>query len=126
MKKYFLTLATVALFAIGFSASDEEESSNSSSSSSSPQTEQKQETEAERHAREEAEKKTQKEEILKYGYKRGYDYGKSLQQKDALNKERWCKECFLNKCSVPKTTEEKAFYEEFKDQFYKGWEDALF
>ena len=43
MRKYFFTMATVALFAIGFSASDEEESSNSSSSSSTPQTEQKQE-----------------------------------------------------------------------------------
>ena len=36
MKKYFLTMATVALFAIGFAASDEEESS--SSESSTPQT----------------------------------------------------------------------------------------
>ena len=112
MKKYFLTLATVALFAIGFAASDEGESSNSSSSSSAPQTEQKQ--------------KTQKEEILKYGYESGYDLGKSLQKKDAINKEKWCKDRFLNKCSAPRTAEEKAFYEEFKDQFYKGWEDALF
>jgi hypothetical protein len=44
MKKYFLTMATVALFAVGFAASDEEEnSSNSSNDSSKPQTEQKQE-----------------------------------------------------------------------------------
>ena len=56
MKKYFLTMATVALYAIGFAASDEEESSNSSSSSSAPQTEQKQETEADRQAQEQKEK----------------------------------------------------------------------
>lgn len=44
MKKYFLTMATIALFAVGFAASDEEEnSSNSSNDSSKPQTEQKQE-----------------------------------------------------------------------------------
>lgn len=54
MKKYFMTMATIALFAIGFAASDEEESSNSSSSSE-PQTEQKQESEAERQARDQKE-----------------------------------------------------------------------
>ena len=85
-----------------------------------------QKEEEERLAREEAEKETQKEEILKYGYKRGYNYGKSLQKKDAINKDRWCKECFLDKCTAPRTEEEKEFFEEFKDQFYKGWEDALF
>ena len=54
MKKYFMTVATIALFAIGFAASDEDESSNSSFSSES-QTEQKQESDAERQAREQKE-----------------------------------------------------------------------
>lgn len=40
MKKYFLTMATVALFAIGFAASDDDESSNNENSNSTAQTEQ--------------------------------------------------------------------------------------
>ena len=38
MKKYFWTLAVMAIFAIGFAASDEEESSNNSSSTEQTQT----------------------------------------------------------------------------------------
>lgn len=40
MKKYFWTLSVMALFAIGFAASDDDESSNNESSSSVTQTEQ--------------------------------------------------------------------------------------
>ncbi|SEA64896.1 hypothetical protein SAMN04487851_11041 [Prevotella sp. tc2-28] len=76
MKKYFFTAATVALFAIGFAASDEEtSSSNSSSESSVPQTEQKQETEAERQAREEKERAAKIKELEEKGYKAGYKAG---------------------------------------------------
>ena len=63
MKKYFMTVATVALFAIGFAASDEEESSNSSSSSSAPQTEQKQETEQQTNKQKQIEQTKQSEQV---------------------------------------------------------------
>lgn len=42
MKKYFFTICVIALFAIGFAASDEEGSSNEGSSNSSLKTEQEQ------------------------------------------------------------------------------------
>ena len=92
---------------------------------------QKQQEEAERKAKEEAErqaqeKKAKKEEILRHGYEYGKKYGGSLQKRDAINKERWCKERFLDKCEAPRTPEEMELYREFKEQFYKGWEDALF
>ena len=91
----------------------------------------KQQEEAERKAKEEAErqaqeKKAKKEEILRHGYEYGKKYGASLQKRDAINKERWCKERFLDKCEAPRTPEEMELYREFKEQFYKGWEDALF
>lgn len=45
MRKYFMTMAVMAVFAIGFAASDDTDSSSSSSSYSSPQPEPKKEHE---------------------------------------------------------------------------------
>jgi hypothetical protein len=84
MKKYFLTMVVMAIFAIGFTASDEESSSSNSSSSSSTtqveekqetQVEEKQETEAERQAREERERAAKIKELEDKGYQAGYKAG---------------------------------------------------
>lgn len=91
MKKYFLTMATVALFAIGFAASDEEESS--SSESSTPQTEQKQETEAERQAREQKEKEESNPTAKFVGTYQVYDDdgGKQFSHFKVTEDGRFCK-----------------------------------
>ena len=78
MKKFFLTMTVMAIFAIGFAASDESNSPNSNNddnSSSSTQTEQeqevkKQETEAERVAKEKQEKI---KKIADMAYKKGWN-----------------------------------------------------
>ena len=66
MKKFFFTLVVMAVFAIGFVASDDDGSLSSSSS----QTEQKQETPAEKEAREKQEKN---KKIADMAYQKGWD-----------------------------------------------------
>lgn len=88
MKKYFLTMTVMALFAIGFAASDEDESSNSSSSSQGPKTElkqessmpkmeQKKETESDRKEREKQEKI---KKVADIAYKKGYEMRMSTRE----------------------------------------------
>ena len=77
MKKYFMTVATVALFAIGFAASDEESSSSSESKNESQQTEQTQESQAERQEREKQEKVKKVAEIA---YQKGYEMRMSTRE----------------------------------------------
>ena len=118
MKKYLLTMATVALFAIGFAASDEEESSNSSSSSSTPQVEQKQETEAERQAREKREKQEKLKEILKDAYEYGVSQGKQFtyyQECDLYFTKRWF---------TPSTDEEFEIFRKYKEEYNRGWDEG--
>jgi len=125
MKKYFLTMATVALFAIGFAASDEEESSsNSSNDSSKPQTEQKQEqkqeTEAEREAKEKAEKKKDLLEHARYWANSfSSTQGPSCSRSYRDGK---CKERFLDKIPNPTTDEDFELYREFKKVWDEEWD----
>ena len=119
MKKYFLTMAVMALFAIGFAASDEEESSNSSNNESSkPQTEQKQETEAERKAREKKEKEDKIKEILK----EGYEYGKKQGMQFTYYQE--CQKHFCDWHFTPSTDEQMEIFRQYKEQYDKGFEEG--
>lgn len=74
MKKYLFTVIVMAIFAIGFAASDETESSNADSSSSSNSTEQ---TENREHKEEQAPKKSKKDEIRELGFNDGVKFGYS-------------------------------------------------
>ena len=129
MKKYFLTMATIALFAIGFAASDEDESPNSSSSSGS-QTEQKQESEVERQAREQKEKKDQQEnkkkEIEKKAYEAGYRHGLSqgpvtYSQDDPKDAARIYYNTYYG---IPSSSEEKEMHNLFLEHYVKGYHDG--
>ena len=128
MKKYLWTLSVMALFAIGFAASDDD-SSNSNSSSSS-QTEQKQETEAERQERErqeeaerqERERTEMKKELLDYACEWANFYATRMGQnvsrpmRDGQCKTEFLK--FLKKHSTSGTDDNMQLYEEFK----KAWD----
>lgn len=141
MKKYFMTVATVALFAIGFAASDEE--SNESQQTEQQQTEQKQETEAERQAREEAERqareeaerqaaeeKAQKEaenkkaEVAKAGYDKGYEKGFQGYKYDMEMYESTVKICYSAKYGNPMSEEDKELFKIYSDNFWKGYKEG--
>lgn len=128
MKKYFLTMATVALFAVGFAASDEEESS--SSESSTPQTEQKQETEAERKAREQKEeaerKEAKKKEIAERGYKDGYELGFGLDyhQYETFDFSKMARRNYTAWYGAPSSSEEKELYDIFEQNYKRGIEEG--
>lgn len=135
MKKYFMTVATVALFAIGFAASDGEE--NSSNVGSATQTEQKQETEKERQAREEQERiareqqeaeskankvKALEEEGYKAGYNRGFGTGPASYQTD--NPKRQARQLYSINYDAPMTDDEKALCEKYIESYVKGYEEG--
>lgn len=127
MKKYFFTMATLALFAIGFAASDDEESS--SSSNSSTQTEQKEETEVERHAREEKEKQEQvqkkKDEVAQkgyeHGYQRGFSDGPEFYSVNSQNARGMAKTWYSQYYGGPMTDEEKELCNAYVDKFVEGY-----
>ena len=119
MKKYFLTVATIALFAVGFAASDEEGSS--SSESSTPQTEQKQETEAERNAREKKEKENRKNEVAKKAYDKGYEKGFNGES-DIIGDPKTIS--YTVKYGAPKTNEEKELFNIWEENWQKGYEEG--
>ena len=91
MKKYLWTLSVMALFAVGFTSSDEDESS-STNSSPSPQTEQNQETEAERQERERKEEAEKKIEEVK---ERADYYGAQDPFSHRSDAEKQCKNMFM-------------------------------
>ena len=121
MKKYILSILTIALFAVGFAASDEDESSSSGS-----QMEQKQETEteAERQAREQREKESQKEkkkkEIAEAGYKKGYEDGfaETLKLPDAA------KIVYRVRYGAPTNSEEMELFRIFEENYNKGFDEG--
>lgn len=134
MRKFFLTMVTIALFAVGFAASDEEESSRNEGSAT--QTEQKQETEAERQAREQKEEaereareqkekeeqqENKKKEVAEYGYKRGYEYGFEGQS-DVIGSPKTI--IFTNKYGAPTNSEEKELFIIFRENFDKGYTEG--
>lgn len=135
MKKYFFTMAVMALFAIGFTASDEEESSNSESSA--PKTEQKQESEADRKAREQKEeaerkaneqkeKENKKTKLAKEAYDEGYDegYAASPAQYSTLNPKNLARNKYVTWNGAPKTEEEKELCDMYIENYVKGWEEG--
>ena len=132
MKKYLLTIATLALFAIGFAASDEEEnSSKSSSESSAPKTEQRQETEAESQAREQKEKaerqakekNEKKKELLEHARYWANTFSSSMGADCSRGyRDGKCKERFLDMIPNPSTDEDFELYKEFKKVWDEEWD----
>ena len=130
-----MTVATVALFAIGFAASDE--GNNESQQNEQQQTEQKQETEAERQAREQkeeaerqaheqAEKENKKKEILeqaqKAGYEKGFTVGPSSYRTD--DPKYYAKLYYTSCYGAPTSSEEKELYETFVLIFVEAYEEG--
>ena len=123
MKIYILSILTIALFAVGFAASDEDESSSSGS-----QMEQKQETEAEaeaeRQAREQREKESQKEkkkkEIAEAGYKKGYEDGFSSTYKDP----DYARIVYNVRYGAPTNSEEMELFRIFEENYNKGFDEG--
>ena len=125
MKKYFLTMAVIALFAIGFAASDEEESANNESSA--PKTEQKQETQEEKQAREKKEQADQKEKMKKDLLEHARYWANSFSSSMGPNTSRSyrdgkCKERFMDKIPNPTTDEDFELYKEFKQVWDEEWD----
>lgn len=114
MKKYYLTMVVMAIFAIGFAASDEE----TSSSSSEPQ---RQETQAEKEAREKQEKV---ERVAKMAYQKGYDtrretWGQSIPAESSARLEytfRYGRE--------PEDAGQNERWNVFLENYKKGFADA--
>lgn len=105
MKKIFLTMAVMALFAIGFAASDDD-----SSSSSSYQQEQKKETDEERKARE---KKEKLESVKSYGYKCGKD---EADKTFPIEAKKW----YIGRWGIPETDEDLRLFKIFEEEYYRG------
>lgn len=112
MRKYLLTLSTIALFAFGFAASDED------TSGGSQQVEQKQETETERKAREEREKQERINDMIKeayeYGKKQGIQY--TYYQK--------CNQHFTSWYFTPSTDEQFEIFNRYKAEYDRGFNDG--
>lgn len=131
MKKYFMTVATVALFAIGFAASDEESSSSSESKSESQQTEQtqesqdvqseqKQESEAERQERDKQEKVKKVAEIA---YQKGYEMRMST--RELINAESSAHmEYTMRYGKEPEEEQSQERWNVFLENYKKGFSDA--
>lgn len=123
MKKYILSILTLALFAVGFAASDGDESSSSGS-----QMEQKQETEAEteaeRQAREQREKESQKEkkkkEIAEAGYKKGYEDGFAYPSRNPYD----AKIVYKVRYGAPTNSEEMELFRIFEENYNKGFDEG--
>lgn len=138
MKKYFMTVATVALFAIGFAASDEENNeSQQTEQKQTEQTEQKQETEAERQAREQkeeaerqareqAEKENKKKEILEQAQKAGYEKGFTVGPSSYITDDPkiYAKSYYTSRYGAPTSSEEKELYEAFVSIYLEAYEEG--
>lgn len=115
MKKYILSILTIALFAVGFAASDGDEGS---------QMEQKQETEAERQAREQREKESQKEKkkkkVAEAGYKKGYEDGFSSTSKYPDD----AKIFYTIRYGAPTNSEEMELFRIFEENYNKGFDEG--
>ena len=76
MKKYFYSVLVLALFAVGFAASDEEGKASDESTSKTPQTEQTIESETQ-EIKKEVPQKSKKDEIRELGFNDGVKFGYS-------------------------------------------------
>lgn len=119
MKKFFMTVATVALFAIGFAASDEDESSSNSSDVQTEQKqEQEQESDAEQNASEQKDKKAQLQEMLKDAY----EYGKEQGMLFTYYQE--CNPYFTKRWFTPSTDEEYEIFRKYKSEYDRGFAEG--
>lgn len=125
MKKFFMTVATVALFAIGFAASDEDESSSNSSDVQTEQKqeqkqeqEQEQESDAEQNASEQKDKKAQLQEMLKDAY----EYGKEQGMQFTYYQE--CNPYFTKRWFTPSTDEEYEIFRKYKREYDRGFAEG--
>lgn len=121
MKKFFMTVATVALFAIGFAASDEDESSGNSSDVQTEQKqeqEQEQESDAEQNASEQKDKKAQLQEMLKDAY----EYGKEQGMLFTYYQE--CNPYFTKRWFTPSTDEEYEIFRKYKSEYDRGFAEG--
>ena len=110
MRKYLLTLSTIALFAIGFAASDEE--STSSSSNATQKVEQKQETQ-------ESKRQARIKKVLEYAE---ID-GKADPYSSASSAEDCCKRKFISNFGTPSSDEDFEMYKLFKERYMKIWRE---
>ena len=129
MKKYFLTMATIALFAVGFAASDEEEGSSNESSVS--QTEQKQDTEEmqseqkqeSEEARQEREKQEKIKKVAEIAYKKGYDM--RMGTRELINAESSAHmEYTIRYGKEPEEEQSQERWNVFLENYKKGFSDA--
>lgn len=129
MKKFLFTTVVMAVFAIGFTASDEEESS-------SPETKQEtieefrarmdrenaerrtrlQKEEAERKVKEQKEKQEKRKNMFKEAYENGYNT--AIQYTFYQD----CHIHYANEYGAPKSDADIALYKQYKIQYDKGWD----
>ena len=120
MKKFFFTMVTLALFAIGFAASDEESSSSSERKSKSQQTELEQESEVERQEREKQEKVNKVAEIA---YKKGY--AMRMSTRELISAESSARmEYTMRYGKEPEGEQSQERWHVFLENYKKGFSDA--
>lgn len=118
MKKYLFTMAVMAIFAIGFVASDEEGSSKDTSFST--EQEQEQETPEEKEARE---KEEMNKKIADMAYQKGWDARmNSNQVVNSANLARM--EYAMRYGSEPEDEGEEERWTIFVKNYNKGYRDA--
>ena len=120
MKKYLLTMGVIALFAVGFAASDED-SSKSNSESSFEQAEQKQETEAERQANEEQQKIKKVAEIA---YQMGYNTRRETWGQSISSESYGRMEYTMRYGREPEDEGQSERWGVFIENYKKGFSDA--
>ena len=119
MKKYFLSVLTITLFAIGFAASDEDKSSEQSQSTEQTQT-QPQETEAERQEREKQEKV---KKVADIAYKKGYE--KRMSTTEMISSESSAYMEYTIRYGIdPDSEKSKERWKVFLNSYQKGFSDA--
>lgn len=121
MKKYFMTMAAIALFAVGFAASDEDESS--SNESSAPKTEQKQESSAEKAAREKKEEAERKEKRIKDVKELADYWGNQDPFSHRSDAEKQCKDIYITRLGTPSTEEDFEMFQIWKEIYMAKWEE---
>ena len=124
MKKYLFSMVVMAIFAIGFAASDENESANSSDSTI--QTEQNQESEKKKET--ELEKK--KKDVEEQGYKAGYDAGFGFDEFEKENYDEadykdFARQRYSIRYGAPSSQEEKELYDLYVKWYLKGINDGI-
>jgi hypothetical protein len=112
MKKYFLTMAVMAIFAIGFAASDEESPSNSPSSSPS-ETQQVKEKSTEEIRQEKVQK------VLKSARRWGNACPVSMYSKAKED----CKRNYISSFGTPSSDEDFEMYKIYEEEFMKVWSE---